>query len=288
MSIDSNTHRMKSSLTLPGAALYFTEFHADPQNYVVLACENGIIQIFMPSRNNVVATFDIEKAIIEEIKENGNLEADDIDNLDKQVGDVIEVVKTLDVNKTNEYMVLAKEGLFFVTIKQTKKSLSDVVKFEFELLHEDKYFEKNCVKGAFEYDSGKIIALVNGSKSIRFINRTYSREEANLKIGNLSEDSEYRSLRPFPQYNYTTFPYVLIKDSKSLNVINVRSMQSRVIVKNSRFNWDVIRTSMMDLQDNPAAESVTLYNLELDSRLVNESTRVREHTSTIKKFTIHR
>jgi len=30
MSIDSNTHRMKSSLTLPGAALYFTEFHADP------------------------------------------------------------------------------------------------------------------------------------------------------------------------------------------------------------------------------------------------------------------
>jgi hypothetical protein len=103
------------------------------------------------------------------------------------------------------------------------------------------------VKGAFEYDYGKIIALVNGSKTIRFINRTYGREDTNLRIGNLSGDTEYRSLRPFPQYNYSTFPYVLIKDSKSLSLVNVRTMQSRVIVKNSRFNWDVIRTSMMDL-----------------------------------------
>jgi hypothetical protein len=83
----------------------------------------------MPSRNNVIATFDIERAIIEEIKENGYLEADEIDDIDKQVGDVIEVVQTLDVKKTNDYMILATEGLFFVNIKQTKISLSDVVKF---------------------------------------------------------------------------------------------------------------------------------------------------------------
>jgi hypothetical protein len=141
------------------------------------------------------------------------------------------------------------------------------------------------VKGAFEYDSGKIIALVDGQKSIRFINRNTGAENDNL-IANLSQNTEYRSLRPFPRYNYKTFPYVIIKDSKSLNVINVRTMQSRVIVKNSNFSWDVIRTSMMDMQENTATGTVTLFNLELDSRLVNESTRVKEHTSTIKKFTI--
>jgi hypothetical protein len=44
-------------------------------------------------------------------------EVEDVDNLENLVGDVIEVVKTLNVNKNNEYMVLAKEGLFFVTIE---------------------------------------------------------------------------------------------------------------------------------------------------------------------------
>ena len=79
----------------------------------------------------------------------------------------------------------------------------------------------------------------------------------------------------------------MVKDSRSLNVINVRTMQSRVIVKTSNFNWDVIRTSMMDMEENRSTGNVTLYNLELESKLVNESTRVKEHTSTIKKFTIN-
>ena len=30
LSIDSNTHKTKSSLQLPNAALHFTEFHGDP------------------------------------------------------------------------------------------------------------------------------------------------------------------------------------------------------------------------------------------------------------------
>jgi hypothetical protein len=37
---------------------------------VVLACENGTIQIFQPARNNVVASFDIEKAVRDDIREN--------------------------------------------------------------------------------------------------------------------------------------------------------------------------------------------------------------------------
>ena len=45
----------------------------------------------------------------------------DEDNLDTKVGDIIEVVKTRNIKETNEYMVLSKEGLYFVKIKEVKK-----------------------------------------------------------------------------------------------------------------------------------------------------------------------
>lgn len=83
-----------------------------------------------------------------------------------QVGDVIEVIKTIEVNKSNEYMVLSKEGLFFIKIKQNKRPGNNNVTFSIELENEEKYFKTETVKGAFEYDDGKIIALVNGRKNI--------------------------------------------------------------------------------------------------------------------------
>jgi hypothetical protein len=57
--IDSNRYNNKSMMNLDVNILSFTEHHAEPESYVILACENGIIKIFQPSRNNVVATFDI-------------------------------------------------------------------------------------------------------------------------------------------------------------------------------------------------------------------------------------
>jgi hypothetical protein len=95
-------------------------------------------------------------------------------------------------------------------------------------------------------------------------------------------------MKPFFNYNYETFPYVLIKDSKSLNVINVRTMQSRVIIKSSPFGWDVLRTHLMDFQMKSDNDSfVTLFNVELISRKVGENSRSVENISTIKKFTIN-
>ena len=46
---------------------------------------------------------------------------------------MIEVIKTIDVEKTNEYIVLAKEGLFFIKIKQNKKPQNNsTFTFEFD------------------------------------------------------------------------------------------------------------------------------------------------------------
>jgi hypothetical protein len=36
---DANNYSMKLSQTLKSAGMKFTEFHGDPQNYVLLACE---------------------------------------------------------------------------------------------------------------------------------------------------------------------------------------------------------------------------------------------------------
>jgi hypothetical protein len=88
--------------------------------------------------------------------------------------------------------------------------------------------------------------VVNNSKYIRFIDRKQGKEETKLSIPNISKDSDFRGLQPFPNYDYKVFPYFMVKDSKCLNVINVRTKQSRVILKNSTYNWDVLRTYLMD------------------------------------------
>lgn len=44
--IDSNMYNKKSMTSLDLSILSFTEHHADPENYAILACENGIIKIF--------------------------------------------------------------------------------------------------------------------------------------------------------------------------------------------------------------------------------------------------
>ena len=127
---------------------------------------------------------------------------------------------------------------------------------------------------------------MNNSKDIRFIDRTKGIEEAKLSIPNISKDSDFRGMQPFPNYDYWTFPYVMVKDSKCLNVINVRTKQSRVILKNSTYSWDVLRTYLMDFgQFNQMDKSITFYNLELESKEIPNS-RVRENTSRIKKLAI--
>jgi hypothetical protein len=93
------------------------------------------------------------------------------------------------------------------------------------------------VKSAFEYEPGKIIALINGSKHVRFIDRSNKKEDTTFTIKKLSQDTYYMSVRPLPNFDYNTFPFIIIKDSQSLNVVNVRTMESRVIVKNSPYNW---------------------------------------------------
>ena len=76
----------------------------------------------------------------------------------------------------------------------------------------------------------------------------------------------------------------MVKDNKCLNVINVRTKQSRVILKNAPFRWDVIRTYLMDFGPyNHQDKSITFYNTELESRTNGSS---RELISSVKKFTI--
>ena len=45
------------------SCLKFTELHSDPETYVIMGCENGLIKILQPARNHVIASFDLEQAI---------------------------------------------------------------------------------------------------------------------------------------------------------------------------------------------------------------------------------
>ena len=61
----------------------------------------------------------MEEAVRQERIDNG--EELNEDDYESKVGHLIEVIKTRNVNQTNEYMILAEEGLFFVKIKEIKK-----------------------------------------------------------------------------------------------------------------------------------------------------------------------
>ena len=56
------------------------------------------------------------------------------------MGDLIEIVKTIKVDRSNEYMVIATEGLFFVKIIQTKNREGET-EFKFELNTNEIYFK---------------------------------------------------------------------------------------------------------------------------------------------------
>jgi len=53
---------------------------------------------------------------------------------------------------------------------------------------------------------------VNGFYEISFIDRFNQTSNEN-PIPNLSKKFEYLSLKPFPNFDYIAFPYVLIKDT---------------------------------------------------------------------------
>jgi len=61
--------------------------------------------------------------------------------------------------------------MFFVTIMLEEKFSGKRLRFSFKFNFDESYFVGKTVKGAFEYDIGKFITLVNGSKNIRFIDR---------------------------------------------------------------------------------------------------------------------
>jgi hypothetical protein len=87
-----------------------------------------------------------------------------------EVGYILEIIKTKNPDNTNEYLILSNSGMFFVTIVLEKRA-GKILRFSFEFNFDESYFVGSTVKGAFEYNIGKFITLVNGSKNIRFIDR---------------------------------------------------------------------------------------------------------------------
>jgi len=55
----------------------------------------------------------------------------------------------------------------------------------------ESYFNGQTVRGAFEYEPGKIIAVVNDSPTIEFINRGTKLVEQQIKIQNISGSKNF-------------------------------------------------------------------------------------------------
>ena len=87
------------------------------------------------------------------------MEDEDINGI-SEIGDIIEIIKTNNLKNPNEYMMLAYQGLYFITINYENK-YGKVPRFTFSFNQDEAYFHGLTVKGAFEYDTGKIITILN-------------------------------------------------------------------------------------------------------------------------------
>jgi hypothetical protein len=145
----------------------------------------------------------------------------------------------------------------------------------------ESYFSGKTVKGAFEYEPGKIMTVVNNSSTIEFINRDKKLVDEQIKMQNISGSNTFACIEPFPNFNMQTCPYVLIRDSKSLNVVNVRTLQLRVILRDCPLEW-IMHQGLMDITANASSpQKLTLYNIEIHRNLK------KDYHSNIKKYTIN-
>ncbi len=88
-------------------------------------------------------------------------------------------------------------------------------------------------------------------------------------------------IEPFPNFNMQTCPYVLIRDNRSLNIVNVRTLQLRVILRDCPLEW-FTQQGLMDITANASSpQKLTLYNIEIHR---NEQ---KDYHSNIKKYTIN-
>lgn len=71
LGVDAKNYTLKSTSTLNTPGMKFTEFHGDPNNYVLIACENAKIIVYKPQRNMIMAQFDMEEAVKQNRIENG-------------------------------------------------------------------------------------------------------------------------------------------------------------------------------------------------------------------------
>ena len=116
-------------------------------------------------------------------------------------------------NGVTELMVCAKNGLFFVEMKEQGRGRNFTWK-----LSERSYFNDRIVSGAYEYE-GKIIVCVRGMTDLQVIERE---SDSIGIIPNPSGDKIYFAMLPVP-----TAPHLLlIKDRTFISVVDFHTNKS--------------------------------------------------------------
>ncbi len=66
----------------------------------------------------------------------------EVNKMNPQIGHIIELVPTIDVNKTNEYMLVTDKGLYFIKIKKLSSGSSI---FRFKFSSDEHYFSEETI-----------------------------------------------------------------------------------------------------------------------------------------------
>ena len=112
---------------------------------------------------------------------------------------------------------------------------------------------------AYEYSSGNFIALAADISEIIF--KSKQRHGLNEYIKNPTRSNIYYSLKPIPGFDPVTKPYIFVKDSKAILVIDVEQKVVKKLV-DCIYEPDVKECDPMDICVGKSLDDVVIYTFE--------------------------
>lgn len=131
-----------------------------------------------------------------------------------------------DKEYTYELALACESGLYFGTVTGT----------EFELNPTEFYFGNLTVSQVIEISPGIIMCSVFEQSGLQIIRRANKRKylvnSEEIELINCSD------LLRLPEYNYDTFPYIIVRSKHNISLVNVRSRIVYNLIHEQKPNFD--------------------------------------------------
>ncbi|CDW75408.1 UNKNOWN [Stylonychia lemnae] len=173
-------------------------------HHLIFGETNGIIQIVSVAENKITNSYNLDYSAQRHRRRASFLPS------------IFDIAKT---SCPNEYALATKRGVLFCKIN-TELGDQDI----FSQNKEEEYLKRLEVRNLIQLEPNIFLATLANKSSIFKINRTTQKSDAFNPQTNLYYNQEYVSLKKVIGYNPITFPFVLMRDQFSYQLIETTNM----------------------------------------------------------------